>query len=223
MRALIIDDHPLIQDAVSNVLRRLDPLVDIAVASDCERGLEIAALVPEPDLVLLDLNLPGLSGVPALKAWRAQFPSIPVIVLSAASDQHTVLAALAAGAAGYIAKASTNEVMLNAIRLVQAGGKYVPVEVLSSPASSKGARPRPRANELSMDTLGLTARQIDVLRFIARGAPNKVICHEMQLAERTVKAHITAVFRALKVSNRTQAAIAASKLGLTDAVRTSDR
>lgn len=223
MRALIVDDHPLIQDAVSNVLRRLDPLVDIAVASDCERGLEIAALDPEPDLVLLDLNLPGLSGIPALKTWRTRFPGIPVIVLSAASDQHTVLAALAAGAAGYIAKASTNDVMLNAIRLVQAGGKYVPVEVLSSSAPSKTARQWSHAHELSIETLGLTARQIDVLRFIAKGASNKVICHELQLAERTVKAHITAVFRALKVSNRTQAAIAASKLGLADPVRTSDR
>jgi len=222
MRALIIDDHPLIQDAVSNVLRRLDPSAEIAVAGDCERGLEIATLGPEPDLVLLDLNLPGLSGISALTTWRARFPGVPVIVLSAANDRHTVLAALGAGAAGYIGKASTNEVMLNAIRLVQAGGKYLPVEVLATSAAFENTRPRSRSSA-SVDTLGLTARQMDVLRLIARGESNKVICRELHLAERTVKAHITAVFRALKVSSRTQAAIAASKLGLMDTVRTPDR
>jgi DNA-binding NarL/FixJ family response regulator len=223
MRALIIDDHPLIQDAVSNVLRRLDPSAEIAVAGDCERGLEIAGLGPEPDLVLLDLNLPGLSGIPALTTWRARFPGIPVIVLSAANDSHTVLAALGAGAAGYIVKASTNEVMLNAIRLVQAGGKYLPVEILSTSAAIENVRPRSRTSAPSVETLGLTARQMDVLRLIAKGESNKVICRELRLAERTVKAHVTAVFRALKVSSRTQAAIAASKLGLMDTVRTPDR
>ena len=213
MRALVVDDHPLIQEAVSSVLRRLDANVDIDIAGDCETGIEIASRAPEPDLVLLDLNLPGLSGIPALKVWRARFPGIPVIVLSAAKDQRTVLAALGAGAAGFIPKSSSSEVMLNAVRLVQAGGKYLPSEILSAAAAAGivrgGSKDRP-----SVHTLGLTARQMDVLRLIARGSSNKVICRELDLAERTVKAHITAVFRALKVSSRTQAAIAAAGLGL---------
>src|SRR5882724_6810750 len=128
MRALVIDDHPLMQEAVSNVLRRLDAQVDIDVASDCERGLAIAARGTEPDLVLLDLNLPGLSGIAALKAWRTRFPGVPVIVVSATTDQQMVLAALGAGAAGFIPKSSSNEVMLHAVCLVQAGGKYLPPE-----------------------------------------------------------------------------------------------
>ena len=218
MRALIIDDHPLIQDAASNVLRRIDAQIDIDVASDCEHGFEIASRGAEPDLVLLDLNLPGLSGIAALKTWRTRFPGIPVIVLSAATDKQTVIAALGAGAAGFIPKSSSNEVMLNAIRLVQAGGKYLPPEVLSG-SGSTGSSPRPRPGTLSVETLGLTARQIDVLRLIAQGASNKLICRELGLAERTVKAHVTAVFRALKVSSRTQAAIAASNLGLTSPAR----
>jgi len=207
----VVDDHPLIQEAVSNVLRRLDAQVHIEVAGDCERGFEIAARGAEPDLVLLDLNLPGLSGITALKTWRTRFPLVPVIVLSAATDQQTMLAALGAGAAGFIPKSSSNEVMLNAIRLVQAGGKYLPSEVLSGSAPAAVSR-RSRAVAPSVETLGLTARQIDVLRFIAKGASNKVICRELNLAERTVKAHVTAVLRALKVSSRTQAAIAAAKL-----------
>src|SRR5262245_13804574 len=130
MRALVIDDHPLIQEAVSSVLRRLDAAAELDVASDCDRGFELADRGAEPDVVLLDLNLPGLSGIAAVKAWRARFPGTPVIVLSAAADQQTVLAALAAGAAGFIPKSSSNEVMLSAVRLVLAGGKYVPSEAL---------------------------------------------------------------------------------------------
>ena len=218
MRALVIDDHPLIQDAVSNVLRSLDAQIHIEVASDCERGLVMAAHGTEPDLVLLDLNLPGLSGMAALTAWRTRFPGVPVIVVSATMDQQTVLAALGAGAAGFIPKSSSNAVMLHAVRLVQAGGKYLPPEVLQRSGSS-GTVHRPRQVALSLETLGLTTRQIDVLRLIAKGASNKIICRELGLAERTVKAHITAILRALKVTSRTQAAIAAASLGLKDSLQ----
>jgi DNA-binding NarL/FixJ family response regulator len=222
MRALVIDDHPLIQEAVSSVLRRLDANVDIDVAGDCERGIDIASRAPEPDLVLLDLNLPGLSGIAALKVWRERFPGIPVIVLSAATDQQTVLAALGAGAAGFIPKSSSNEVMLSAVRLVQAGGKYLPSEILSGVSAARAASGT-RGRAPSVDTLGLTERQIDVLRLIAGGASNKVICRELGLAERTVKAHITAVLRALKVSSRTQAALAAARLGIAGTPPSVDR
>jgi DNA-binding NarL/FixJ family response regulator len=214
MRVLVIDDHPLIQEAVSGVLRRLDGEADLDVASDCERGFELAAQATEPDVVLLDLNLPGLSGIAAVKAWRTRFPGIPVIVLSGAADQQTVLAALGAGAAGFIPKSSSNEVMLSAVRLVLAGGKYVPSEALMRSGAAESVSKISRSAS-TLDSLGLTDRQIDVLRLLVRGASNKVICRELGLAERTVKAHITAVFRALNVSSRTQAAIAATKLGVT--------
>lgn len=216
MRALVVDDHPLIQEAVSNILRRLEPQVDIDLAGDCEGGLDIAGRGKEPDLVLLDLNLPGTSGIPALKLWRARFPGVPVVILSAAADPQTMLAALDAGAAGFIPKSSTNEVMQHALRLVLAGGRYLPSEVLARSASASiSRRERPRAS-LSVETLGLTGRQMEVLRLIAQGASNKVICRELGLAERTVKAHVTGVFRALNVSSRTQAAIEAARLGLVD-------
>ena len=215
MRVLVVDDHPLIQEAVSNVLRRLDEHVAIDAASDCEGGLRLAAQGSEPDLVMLDLTLPRLSGMAALKTWRTRFPAVPVIVLSASSDQQTVLAALGAGAAGFIPKSSSNEVMLHAVRLVQDGGKYLPPEVLS-PTGRANSPTSTRRDALSPERLGLTARQLEVLRLIARGANNKVICRELGLAERTVKAHITAILRALNVTSRTQAAIAASKLGVGD-------
>src|SRR4051794_36839102 len=118
MKVLVVDDHPLIHEAVANVLRRLEPDAQVGVAHDCESGLEIAANGNELDLVLLDLNLPGLSGVQALKTWRRRFPAVPVIVLSATSDRPTLVSALTAGAAGFITKSSSSEVMQNAVRLV---------------------------------------------------------------------------------------------------------
>ena len=219
MKALVIDDHPLVQEAVSNVLRRLEPQATIDLAADCESGLDRAGHGTEPDLVLLDLNLPGVSGIPAVKLWRARYPGVAVVVLSAATDQQTVLAAMGAGAAGFIPKSSPNEVMLNALRLVLGGGRYLPPELLSGPGSGEGVARRPHATKLSVETLGLSARQTEVLKLIAKGAPNKTICRELGLAERTVKAHVTAVLRALKVTSRTQAAIEASKLGLIDPAR----
>ena len=206
VKALVVDDHPLIQEALGKVLRRLQRSGQVVFASSCERGLELAAAGGQTDLVLLDLTLPGISGIPALKLWRARFPSVPVIVVSASADQSTVLAAIDAGAAGYISKSSSNEVMLNAVRLVLGGGKYLPMEALRQRGDATAAPMRSRGARLSPVTFGLTNRQAVVLRLIARGASNKVICRELGLAERTVKAHVTAVFRALKVSSRTQAA-----------------
>jgi DNA-binding NarL/FixJ family response regulator len=216
VKALIVDDHPLIQQAVSNVLRGLDPAAEIAVAGDCNSALDIAAAgVPEPDIVLLDLNLPGLSGIPALKRWRSRFPAMPVVVLSALDDRQTVRAAIIAGAAGYIPKSSSNEIMRQALSLILAGGKYLPPEIVA-PAED----PRPsgvqRRNLQAATLPALTERQRDVLRLVAKGASNKRICRELGLAERTVKAHVSAVLRLLNVSSRTQAAVEAMKLGLAD-------
>ena len=208
MKVVVVDDHPLIREAVANVLRRLDAPVEVEAAGDCEQGLEIAARGTEPELVLLDLQLPGLNGIAALRAWRERFPAVPVIVLSADQAAPTMLAALGAGAAGFIPKSGSNEVMLGAVRLVLDGGKYLPPELLGTGA---------RTDAFAPDTLGLTPRQLDVLRLIARGEPNKVIGRELGLAERTVKTHVTAVIRALKVSSRTQVALAAARLGLTSA------
>jgi DNA-binding NarL/FixJ family response regulator len=215
LKLLVVDDHPLIREAVQGVVTRLEPGATVLAVGDSERGFAIADAEPDLDLVLLDLNIPGLAGIPALKAWRRRYPGVPVVVLSSADDRPTVLAAIAAGAAGFIPKSSPNEVLLNALRLVLAGGKYLPPEALA-PVVGSGARAARVATErgLSLETLGLTDRQAQVLKLLAAGKSNKLICRELDLAERTVKAHISAVFRALGVTTRTQAALAAAKLGL---------
>lgn len=215
MKLLVVDDHPLMREAVQGVVTRLEAGAIVLAVADSERGFAIADAEPDLDLVLLDLNIPGLAGIPALKAWRRRYPEVPVVVLSSADDRPTVLAAIAAGAAGFIPKSSPNAVLLNALRLVLAGGKYLPPEALA-PVSGPRARAARVATEraLSLETLGLTDRQAQVLKLLAAGKSNKLICRELDLAERTVKAHISAVFRALGVTTRTQAAVAAAKLGL---------
>lgn len=215
MKLLVVDDHPLMREAVQGVVTRLEPGAVVLAVGDSERGFAIADAEPDLDLVLLDLNIPGLAGIPALKAWRRRYPEVPVVVLSSAADRPTVLAAIAAGAAGFIPKSSPNEVLLNALRLVLAGGKYLPPEALA-PVAGSAPRAARAATEraLSLETLGLTDRQAQVLKLLAAGKSNKLICRELDLAERTVKAHISAVFRALGVTTRTQAALAAARLGL---------
>ena len=208
MKILVIDDHPLVSDALRHLARRLGPDAMVLAAPRCEAGFAIGDEHPDLDLVLLDLHLPGLSGVPALREWRRRFPAVPVVVISASEEQAAVLAAMAAGAAGFIPKSSPSDVMLSALNLVLSGGRYVPAQAI------EGAQHPRKAASVSINRLGLTQRQIDVLRLLAQGKPNKLICRELGLAERTVKAHVTAVFRALKVTSRTQAALAATRLGL---------
>ena len=208
MKLLIVDDHALIREAVRHVVSALADDVTVLAAGSNTQGFALAEEEPDLDLLLLDFHLAGLDGVPAIRAWRQRFPALPVVVLSSSEDRTTVLAAMAAGAAGFVPKSSSNELMLSALRVVLAGGRYLPADVLARPQAA--VRPAPA----SLDALGLTPRQLDVLRLIAAGKPNKLICDELGLAERTVKAHVTEVLRALGVSSRTQAALAAARLGL---------
>jgi DNA-binding NarL/FixJ family response regulator len=213
MKLLVVDDHSLIREAVRHVVQGLADSVTVYTAADCDEGFAVAESEPDLELLLLDFNLRGsLTGVQAIKAWRRRHPALPVVVLSSTEDQATVFAAMAAGAAGFIPKASSNLVMVQALRLVLAGGRYLPAEVLAR----DGGAPAPVAEVRSVESLGLSPRQLEVLQLIARGMPNKIICSELGLAERTVKAHVTEVLRALGVSSRTQAALAAARLGLGD-------
>ena len=148
-RILIIEDDSDIALSLKHNLEREGDHV-VAVVSDGVEGLRTALAPPAPDLVLLDLNLPGRSGISALKLWRSRLPAVPVVVLSATDDAQTVLAAMDAGAAGFIPKSSTNEVMETAARLVLAGGKYLPAEILARRAGATAAL-TPR-NRLGVDT-----------------------------------------------------------------------
>jgi DNA-binding NarL/FixJ family response regulator len=217
VKILVVDDHPLILEALHHVLRQLDGAVEVYDARTAEDGRHLVADHPDAGLLLLDLTLPGADGFSLLEELRADHPAMPVVVISASDRREDILRAIDLGAMGYIPKSSSNQVTLQALRLVLSGGVYLPPIALSARDDPADAPP-PAAEDAAAHTtareLGLTARQAQVLALILQGKPNKVICRELGLAEGTVKIHVAAILRALNVSTRTQAVIEASRLGL---------
>jgi DNA-binding NarL/FixJ family response regulator len=215
MRFLIVDDHPLMRGAIRNSLETLDDAVRCEQASTLADGLRLIGAGARFDLALLDLNLPDCSGTAGLESLRVRFPGLPVLVMSGLQDRQTVDRCIAAGAAGFLPKTATPERLAAAVRTVSAGQIYLPPELEEPGDRSWTARALARVGVgADVRQLGLTDRQSEVLRLILRGLPNKLIGRQLQLAEGTVKVHVSAVLRALGVRNRTQAVLAASRLGL---------
>jgi len=214
MKILVVDDHALIRDALRGVLKELKDDAAVVDAADSRHALRLADENPDLGLVLLDLNLPDRSGFDVLAELRGRHPAISVVVLSALSDRDSVARALDLGATGFIPKSASREVMLSALRLVFSGGLYIPPEILGwreSPA--RRGLPAAGSGPGSPRDLGLTERQVEILALMMQGKSNKAICRTLDLAEPTVKNHVTAILKALKVTNRTEAVIAVGALG----------
>jgi len=210
MNILVVDDHPVLREGISALLRQDGADTVVLQAGSAAEALELINEHADLDVVVLDLMLPGMGGLQALTEFAKIRPELPVIMLSSSEDPRDAHNAFAQGALGYVPKSSSRYALLSAIKLVLNGELYVPkffVELGSGP----GATTFTPQGEFS---LSLTERQIEVLRLISDGWPNKTIATELGLSEKTVKAHITAIFRALKVVNRTQAAAAGRKAGL---------
>jgi len=214
MKVLVVDDHALIRDALRGVLKELKDDATVVEAADSRQALRLTDENPDLGLVLLDLNLPDRSGFDLLAALRERHPAVSVVVLSALSDRDSVARALEQGATGFIPKSASREVMLSALRLVFSGGVYIPPEILGSrePSAKRGLSAA-RASPASPRDLGLTGRQVEILALMMQGKSNKAICRSLDLAEPTVKNHVTAILKALKVTNRTEAVIAVGALG----------
>ncbi|HEX4410277.1 MAG TPA: response regulator transcription factor [Xanthobacteraceae bacterium] len=215
MKILIVDDHALIREALQGVLKKLKRGAVIAEASDLRQAMDIVRSDSDINLILLDLNLPDGDGFAVLAELREQYPAIAVAVLSAVQEPAKVKRVLELGAVGYIPKASRREVMIGALQLIFAGGTYIPPEILT-PEDVVQSAPGPRRDDrpiVSIAEVGLSDRQLDVLTQLMQGKNNKVICRVLGLAEPTVKNHVTAILKALKVTNRTEAVIAVNELG----------
>lgn len=218
MKILVVDDHVLIRDALRGVLKELKGDAHVLEASDCQQAMRLVAdNADDLGLILLDLNLPDRDGFSALAELRERYPAVSVVVLSGQHDRNSVVKALDLGALGYIPKSGQRDVMLSALQLVFAGGIYIPPEILTHegpeaphPEATPPAGKRPPT---SPSDLGLTGRQLDVLALMMQGKSNKAICRVLDLAEPTVKNHVTAILKALKVTNRTEAVIAVRELG----------
>lgn len=209
MNILLADDHVLFRDGLSLMMGHLGENVSLRVAGNFLDALEQARAVADLDLALLDLNMPGMAGASSVGRFRELFRDVPVVVISASENVAEIQRVLDAGAAGYITKSSSSRVMLSALRLVLAGGVYVPPVVLNPLAHGGVAR----ASANGADDPPITGRQMDVLRLLLQGKANKVIARELNLSEGTVKIHLAALFRALNANNRTEAAMAARERG----------
>ncbi len=201
MKILVVDDHPLVRSGLGQILKGLEAQVEVIEAARGAAALEVAAAEPALDLALIDLNLPDMNGLELLARLGVQAPDLPVVVLSGAEDPALMRLALDRGALGFVPKTALSDVILPALRLVLAGGVYVPPQLVTG--RHAGARP----------SLGVTPRQAEVLQLMLDGNSNKEIARKLNLSEPTVKAHMTAILRALNVHSRTQAMVAAARYG----------
>jgi DNA-binding NarL/FixJ family response regulator len=229
MKVLLIDDHPLILAALQNVIRGLSDQVDVVGVGSARAAREALARDPGFDLVLLDLQLGDADGFDVLVEFRAAYPAVPVVVVSASDRTSDVIRSIDLGAMGFVPKRATQETLSDALHMVMSGGIYVPA--MSMGPST--AHPTPVAGPVSagfgsvrdaaassafqraptgLEALGLTPRQTEVLALLLQAKPNKLIARELNLSVETVKDHVAAVLRALNVSSRTQAVLAVSQM-----------
>jgi DNA-binding NarL/FixJ family response regulator len=207
MKLLIVDDHAVVREGLAAMLRHAEEITEVLQADSGEAGIAIAKAHPDLAVVMLDLAMPGMAGTAAILAFGAARPDVPIIVLTASEHPTDAQRALDAGALGYVPKSASPKTILLALNLVLAGEMYLPPLLLGTGGLGQGDR-QPAS------LLPLTDRQADVLTMLATGASNKVIANALRLSDKTVKAHVTAIFKALNVSNRTEAAHRAREAGL---------
>jgi DNA-binding NarL/FixJ family response regulator len=204
--ALIIDDHPLFCEALSMTLRSALDVNDVQVASTLGNAVEWLQRGHAPDLILLDLKLPDVNGLDGLLQLKKVAPGVPIVVVSALSDERIVGSVMEVGVSGFIPKYSPHSVFVEALKRIWAGGVYAPKSYVT-----QGARRRTTPEERdAVDLMALlTPQQARILHFVGEGKLNKQIAYELDISEATVKAHLTAILRKLNVQNRTQAVLVA--------------
>ena len=205
-RLLIADDHPLYRGALREAVTGLFERIDIAEAGTFNEVTELLERGSEVDLVLLDLTMPGVRGFSGLMYLRAQYPGVPVIVVSANDDPAAIRHCMAFGASGFIPKTLGVEAMRGAISRILSGGVWTPPDV----DLSAGSDAETAALMARMATL--TPQQVRVLMMLSEGLLNKQIAYQLGVSEATVKAHVSAILQKLGVESRTQAVIAAAKI-----------
>jgi len=201
MKLLIIDDHPVMREGLLALLQQAAERVEVVQAANSAEGLALAERHDDLDAIFLDLAMPDGGGMGAIRALGERRPDVPVIVLSASEDPADVRRAFSLGALGYVPKSANPMTLLSALRLVLSGNVYVPPLVL---APQNAAMPGDPASRVGVAPQ-LTERQLQILRQLCRGLSNKEIGRELDIAEKTVKAHVAAIFKALNVVSRTQA------------------
>ncbi|MFH1794111.1 MAG: response regulator transcription factor [Pseudomonadota bacterium] len=207
VRFMIADDHPLFRGALKQALAGIGGEPEILEAGDFETARSIVAANDDLDLILLDLAMPGVSGLSGLVTLRGIQAGVPVVIVSAHDDPETIRRALSLGASGFISKSSSMEHIREAIGTVLAGGIWSPSDI------DLGVEADPEISDLIQRLQSLTPQQSRVLSMLAEGLLNKQIAYELGVSEATIKAHVSAVLQKLGVDSRTQAVIQLSKIG----------
>lgn len=201
IRVVIADDHPLVRRALAELLDGTNEITVVATASDGGDAVA-AALEHSPDVVLMDLEMPGQNGIDATHALTTAGSEARVVILTTFSDRRRILAALDAGAVGYLLKDAEHEEIIRGVRAAAAG---------DAPLAPRAAREMLAERARPRDEHELSPRELEVLTLVASGMPNKLIARKLEISEKTVKAHLTSVFSQLGVSDRTQAALWAQR------------
>lgn len=229
MKVLLVDDHPLILSALQTVIRGLGDDVVVEGVDSAAAARQVLRRTDDYDLVLLDLSLGDADGFEVLSELRQAYPSLPVVVVSASERASDVIRAIDLGAMGFVPKRTSNDQLFEALRLVMNGGLFVPPSMLGLEAPpprhepdtvpavmrrlAEHTQPEPhQSKSVSLESIGLTPRQTEVLALLLQGLPNKLIARQLNVSVETVKDHVAAVLRALNVSSRTQAVLAVSQM-----------
>ncbi|HKX44150.1 MAG TPA: response regulator transcription factor [Burkholderiaceae bacterium] len=218
MKVLLVDDHALLRDGLALVMEREFIGLNLLQAGTLADTRSMIEAHPDVQLILLDLMLPDGDGKSALAWLREAAPGARLVALSADESSENILAAINGGAAGFIPKSVQADAMLEALRIVLAGGVYLPTAALERRALPRAENGNVAAAWMPAahrpEDIGLSPRQADVLRMLIDGKPNKLISRELEMSESTVKTHLAAIFRKLDATSRTQAVVAAARLGL---------
>lgn len=218
MKVLLVDDHALVREGITILIEQTSKGATVLQARNVDEAVAHAESSPEIAMVLLDLGLPGKSGLEGLELLRVMLPEAPIIVVSASEDPRDVQAALDAGAAGYVVKSANGEALGHVIPLVLSSERVVPVPASYLAERSRGSHSRDLAADGDSDAAkrvqSLTPRQKMVLAYLADGDSNKEIARKLGVIDGTIKAHVKSIMQKLQVHNRTQAAMMAARFGL---------
>jgi len=204
IRLLIADDHAVVREGLERLVATFEGVELVGAAANGQEAVD-RCRAAEPDVLLMDIEMPVLDGIAATRAIAAAQPDVAVVVLTSFSDRDQILQALDAGAVGYLLKDAEPDEIAKAVRAAARG---------EAPLDPRAGRALLSARVASSPLDGLSERERDVLRLVARGLPNKLIARELSISEKTVKTHLTSVFRTIGVTDRTQAALWAERNGL---------
>lgn len=212
LRILIADDHPMVRDALRLAVAYSCHADEVFEAGSLDDAVKILDEKGALDMVLLDLNMPGMNDLDGLVSVRRRFPAVPVVVVSASEDRGLVRDCIRAGASGFIPKSTPRDAIAVALRKVMAGEIYLPVGLGDLDEEDEPVEINEEAAEIARRLQSLTQQQMRVLEMLGTGKLNKQIAFELSITETTVKAHVSAILQKLKVCSRTQAVVLANKL-----------